>query len=360
MEPSRSPSVKRQARIALVVLVHHDNAERYLAECLAALAAQTYPSDRFTLFIVSNGVAEESRILIERLAVGARTLHHKENLGWSGGNNAAIRIALEEPFEYLVMLNINAVAEKDWLRALAEAAERSPTVHVLQSAILLHGTSLVHSLGNRIHYLGYGYCHQYGEEQAASSQRLAVDYASGAAMLVKREVFEAIGLFREDYFAYYDDLEFCWRARLAGYNVGLAPASVCYHRYAFHNTLACLYWLQRNRLMTLLTLERIGTIGLTLPCLLVSELVVGAYLAARGWGDVQWRVARHFLKPQTWDVIREGRRAIRRLRRRRDAEIVKRFAGRIVFAEADHPALRYVFNPLLSLYWALVRRLIVW
>ena len=179
-------------------------------------------------------------------------------------------------------------------------------------------------------------------------------------MLVPRDVFETIGLFRHDYFIYGDDLEFSWRARLAGFNVGLAARSICHHEYEFKTRLNQLYYFQRNRLLTLLTLPRLGTLLLTAPCLLVSELVMTGYFTAGGWGRTMWDVARYFLRPKTWASIRVRRRQMQRLRRRRDAEIVKGFAGRIVFAEVSHPLFRWVVNPLLALYWALARAFIVW
>jgi GT2 family glycosyltransferase len=208
--------------------------------------------------------------------------------------------------------------------------------------------------------LGYGSCNGYGADRSAAPSRDPMDFASGAAMLVKREVFEAIGLFRQDYFIYHDDTEFSWRARLAGFNVGLVADSVCYHKYAFGARLGQLYYFQRNRLLNLLTLPRLGTLAIIGPCLLVSEVVVGAYCITKGWGRTVWALLRFFFRPTTWAMIRVRRRQVRRVRRRRDAEIVTRFASRITFLEVDTPLLRYVLNPLLALYWALAKPFIVW
>lgn len=351
--------VSVQANVAVLLVNCQDYAEKYLRACYESLGAQTYPASFFTVFIVNNGATEESERLVAQMAPTARMLSNAKNLGWAGGNNTAVRVALREGFDHLVMLNMDAVVDPDWLSSLVEAADQRPDVHILQSKILLFGTDKLNSIGNRTHFLGYGYCDGYGQDSHRRPSH-RIDHASGAAMLVKREVFERIGLFRDDYFMYYDDLEFCWRARLAGYNVGVAERSVCSHRYTTVGKLNYLYYLQRNRLVTLLTLERLGTILLTLPCLILAELVASIYCLARGWGRVQWRVARYFFRPGTWRAIIAGRREIRRLRTRKDAEIVKYFTGRVVFAETNPPILRYVFNPLLALYWACVRVFIVW
>jgi hypothetical protein len=346
-------------RVAVILLVHNDYAQRYLAACAEGLKVQTYPAERFSVFLVSNGVSPESRQLVARLMPDARILHNARNLGWTGGNNTAIRVALPEGFEYVVILNVDTVVDRDWLAALVEAARAQPDIHILQSTILLHGTSRINSIGNRIHYLGHGYCQGYGAAYPLPTPAV-IDYASGAAMLVKREVFERIGLFRDPYFIYCDDMEFCWRARLAGFRVGLAERSICHHKYEFQSKLDALYLLQRNRLTTLLTLERLRTLLLIGPCLVVAELVLSLYLIAIGKGGVPWKLAAHFARAQTWRAIRATRREIEALRVRRDAEIVKGFAATIVFAEIDSPVFRYLVNPLLQLYWTFVKPLIRW
>ncbi len=348
-------------KVAVIVLHHADYAERYLEPCYRSLQRQTYPAEDFQVFLVSNGVDESARRLVARVAPEARTVEHPSNLGWPGGSNSAIRIALAEGFQYVVMLNPDTVVEETWLAALVDAAQAHPDAHIFQSKILLHGTDTIQSLGNRLHYLGYAYCNGYGHARSRPPPRGVMDVASGAAMLVKREVFEAVGLLRQDYFLYYDDTEFSWRARLAGFNIGFVEASVCYHKYHFQSRLSSwLYYFQRNRLLNLLTLQRLGTIALTAPSLIVSELVLASYFIAKGWGKTVWQLARYFLRRDTWVAIRARRREIGRLRKRPDAEIVKQFAGTIVFPEVEGPVMRYVVNPLLALYWAVARPFIVW
>jgi len=347
------------SRVAVILVNHRDYARRHLADCYASLSVQTYPADATTLFIVDNESTDETDALIARLAPRARRFRHADNRGWAGGNNTAIAAALREGFDDVVMLNMDTVVDRAWLSELVAAAQARPEIHILQSTILLHGTTQINSIGNRIHYLGHGYCQGYGSAHPSPAPAV-IDYASGAAMLIKREVFERIGLFRDAYFMYYDDLEFCWRARLAGFRVGLAERSVCHHKYEFQSTWNALDLLQRNRLTTLLTLERPGTLLLIAPCLLVAELVLSLYLIAIGKGAIPWNLLRHFARAGTWRTIGAVRREVEALRVRRDAEIVTGFAGTIVFAEIDSPVLRYLINPLLRAYWALVRRGIRW
>lgn len=348
-------------RVAVILVNYGGYAKQYLRPCYEGLCSQSYPKERLILFIADNGSSEESRRVLRELAPTARILASPQNGGWTGGLNTAVRAALGQEIDYLVILNMDTHLDKDWLRHLAEKAGRRQDLHILQSKILISGTNRVNSVGNRIHFLGYGNCNGYGLEDSPSLySQYAMDYASGAAMLIKREVFERIGLFREEFFIYYDDQEFCWRARLAGYNIGLAEQSVCYHEYHFQNILDSLYLAERNRLTTLLTLERAGTLGLILPCLILVQAGSILYFTLQGRGPAMLQLLSHFWKKETWRTIRGWRRENNRLRVRRDSQIVRGFSGIIVFAEIKSRIFRLSINPLLWAYWAIVRRFIFW
>ena len=352
--------MQRPPRVAVILVNYKDYAQRFLAPCYESLRAQSYSKEQITLFIVDNASTDQTQSILKRLAPDARILPNAENLGWAGGNNVAIRLALQEGFDYMVSLNMDTVLDQDWLKNLVEEAERKQEIHILQSKILLHGTDKINSLGNRIQFLGYGYCNGYGEKISSSTGPYSIDFASGASMMVKREVFERVGLFREEYFLYGDDLEFCWRARLAGYRIGLVEKSICYHKYNFRSILNALFYVERNRLLTLLTLEKWGTLLLVLPGLLLFQIGACIYFSLHGKGRVMMQVIRYFLQPRAWKFIRDRRREIRLLRTQRDAQIVRGFSGRIVFAEIRSVPFHLLVNPLLWLYWNVVRLFIVW
>lgn len=345
-------------RVAVILVNHGEYARRFLADCHAGLAAQDYPRDRFELFIVDNESTPESRRLIGEIAPGARLLPQRENLGWAGGNNAGVRAALTEAFDLIVTLNMDTVVEPSWLRELVEKALANPHLQILQSKIRIFGTDRINSVGNRIQFLGYGHCNGYGQRDGLDLPAHPMDYASGAAMLIRWEVFERIGLFREEYFMYCDDMEFCWRARLAGFNVGLAERSVCQHKYDWNRVRGSIFLLERNRWLTLLGLAERRTLACILPCLLAAQGALAGYLTLTGRAPTLLRLVRTFCRKETWRRVAEHRRLAARLRRRPDAEIVGRFAGPILFAEIDSPMFRLLVNPLLRGYWALARRLI--
>lgn len=348
----------RTLKVAVILLNYDDYADRFLTECYESLQKQSYPLDSFKLFIVNNAAIPSGKALIERLAKTASVLDNPENMGWAAGNNQAIAEALRQGFEYIVLLNIDTVADKRWLEELVKEAEASEA-HIIQSKILLFGSDRINSLGNHTHFLGYSYCYGYGKKEPSIKPE-PMHFASGASMLVKREVFDRVGLFREEYFLYYEDMEFCWRARLAGFNLRLADRSICYHKYDFRNKMSFLYLFEKNRLLTMLTLQKKRTLLLILPCLFMAQIFSGLYFLVTGHGKSQWKLLLYFLKISTWRHILRTRRQVCRLRLRNDRELVKCYKGKIVFAEIRVPFFNLIINPLLSAYWAVARRLIVW
>lgn len=355
-KPSLTPSLPR---VAVVLLQHGEYAKKFLVPCYESLCAQTYPMERFTLFIVDNASTPESQAYLRAMAPQARILPQKENGGWPGGNNAGIRLALQEEFDDVVLLNMDTKLDEEWLANLVQKAQNNPNLDILQSKILLYGTNRINSLGNRIQFLGYGYCNAYGQEESPRNH-LPIDFASGASMLVKRRVFEKIGFLREEYFLYGEDLEFCWRARLAGFQVGMAEQSVCHHKYDVRNIIQAIFYVERNRLATLFTLEKWQTLTLILPALFLFEVGVLVYFTLRGRGRAMVQLVRYFLTPKTWKTILRYRKENQSLRVRKDYEIIKGFSGPIIFAEIKNPAFNILVNPLLWLYWSMVRIFIFW
>ena len=342
---------------AAVILVHYeDYAEQYFAECYQSLVKQSVPADSFTVFIVNNGSTEDLSAAVG--PIETRFIDQAANLGWSSGNNAAIKIALAEKYDPIIMLNMDTLLDPDWLKELLAEAARRPDIQIFQSKVLLYDSRRINSAGNRIHFLGYGFCHGYGREEAPALPE--IEFASGASMLVKSDVFRKIGLFRENYFIYYDDLEFGWRARVAGYRIGLAEKSICFHKYVFSTKLKHLVDLECNRLLTMVTLEKPGTLLLIAPPLLLTQFLSGLYLVIGGFWREELRICAFFLKTETWRTIAATRREIRGLRVKKDRELVWHFSGRIIFSEIKNPVVKWLLNPILWTYWNIVKRLIFW
>ncbi|MBI1888430.1 MAG: glycosyltransferase family 2 protein [Candidatus Spechtbacteria bacterium] len=172
------------------------------------------------------------------------------NLGFAGGNNVGIRYALAHGADYVLLLNNDAVAAPDFLTELMKAAESNPSFGILGSRIYAYGTNNIIFEGGKVNrWLTSG-------EHATCNMQYAiykvVDYITGAAMLVKREMIEKIGMMREEYFLYYEDVDWCVRAKKTGYKCVLVPTSKVWHKVSAttkEGSPSYIYYHTRNSLM---------------------------------------------------------------------------------------------------------------
>lgn len=358
------------------VIVVSWNHGRFLADCFRSVAEAGLAPGSATLMIVDNASPDGTGDFIARELVSADGTATKEgfpcvffknteNLGFSGGNNQAIRRALDDGFDYVYLLNPDTEARPGFLDEALRVAEGDPSIAVVQSLLRLHpATDLVNSYGNEIHFLGFGYAG--GESMPLHDPSVQaklhvrdIAYASGAGMLVRASALREIGFLDEELFAYHEDLEFSWRARLAGHRVVLAPASEVFHKYEFSRSIKKYFWMERNRLIVLLRMYRLSTLLLVLPAFLVMEAGLWAFAFKGGWWREKLRAYAHFLSPRNWAALVAARARTQALRTVSDREATRLFTGRILFQQLRPTLLTRVANPLFAATWAVTRLFLV-
>lgn len=357
-------------KVAVILVNYQDYARRFLTDCIRGLRAQSYPRDNFKIFIVDNETSSQSENYLKEAAPEAELILNEKNAGFAKGNNDAMRKALEQNFEYFVLLNLDTIVDKDWLAELVEAAESGSDFGLIQSRMMLWQknkssgqieTKRINSLGNVLNYLGFGYCRGYKELwQNQISQPIEIDYASGAAVLIKKEVLKKIGMFDEEFFMYHEDADLGWRARLAGWKVVLAPKSVVCHKYEFSRSVRQFYWLERNRILMILENYKLATLLLISPAFIFMEVGLFFYGLKSGLWREKLKVYLYFLKPDNFLRIIKNHQEKNKIRVVKDKEIIKNFSGKIEFQEIENPVLKYLANPALNFYWQLVKNLIFW
>jgi len=215
-------------------------------ECLESLEKVDYPN--FEVVIVDNNSSEEERGKIRRY--GAKTIFNSENLGFAGGNNVGIKYALSHGANYVMLLNNDTIIAPDFLTKLVKASENDKTLGILGSRIYKYGTNEIVFDGGKINFWLNSARHVNNIESRPPPFK--VGYVTGAAMLVKREVIELVGLMREDYFLYYEDVDWCLRAIKAGYKCVVVPRSHVWHKVSSTNkesSSSYIYYHTRNGLM---------------------------------------------------------------------------------------------------------------
>jgi len=168
-----------------------------------------------------------------RFGIALDILETGANLGYAGGNNAGIQRALDRQAEWILLLNNDTVISPNVLSELARAVQKAPKYGILAPLIfyydapekiwflghrLLPGTLITHPVGPRkIPLLGL-------------PPIMDVDFLAGCGVMIRREVFERVGLLDENMFMYAEEVDFFWRARLSGYRAACVTTAHMWHK----------------------------------------------------------------------------------------------------------------------------------
>lgn len=211
-----------QPLVDVVVVAYRSS--RHLPALSAALTRQ---SCRDWRLIVWDNASPEHPAQAADLPSGALLVSSKDNLGFAAGNNRAAALG-RAPF--LAFLNPDAFPEPDWLQALLEAARRWPQAAAFGSAqIRAEESTRWDGLGDVLFAAGVPYRAAYGKPRRGPPPQGETFSACAAAMLVRREAFEAVGGFDEDLFCFGEDVDLGFRLRLAGAAVVQVAGAVVAH-----------------------------------------------------------------------------------------------------------------------------------
>jgi len=225
------------ARMKISVVIVTLNGARRIAACLDRLRATRWPD--LEVIVVDNGSTDGVARIVRERYPEVRLLRLPRNFGFAAGNNYG---AIHARGEWIALLNDDTEAEPGWLEALMDFARRHPRAGALGCLLLYpdgrtiqHGGGVTHPHGLTDH-LDWGRAALPGGAGDAAAAPPApaprqCDYVTGAAMLIRREVWEAAGPLDPGYFPiYFEENELCHRAREAGWEVWVVPeARVIHH-----------------------------------------------------------------------------------------------------------------------------------
>ena len=206
------------------VIILNWNGRKYIRSCLGSLLETKYPI--LELIVVDNASTDRSQEIVEREYPQVILIKNRKNLGFCMGNNVGIRKATGD---LIILLNNDTIVDKNWVIEILKEAN-DPKVGVIGCKLLFPLGKIMHSWGCKEKFLGYWERIGAGcaiEEHSDESGR-EVDYVSGAALAIKREVIEKVGLLDPRFYAYAEEVDWCYRAKRAGYKVVVSNA-VVYH-----------------------------------------------------------------------------------------------------------------------------------
>lgn len=207
------------------VLLLNWNSWEYTSECLASLKDLEYGNCK--VLVIDNGSADGSAQRIREHFAETEVLELGANLGFARGNNAGIRLALQRGANYVWLLNNDTTVDPAALRAMVERVEKDPKVGAVGSA--------VYSMSNpeRLQAWGGGYVNFWLGRSRHFLTPVAdekLDFITAASLLLKQDVLESIGLLDEGFFLYWEDSDYCFRMRRAGWRLAVAADSKVWHK----------------------------------------------------------------------------------------------------------------------------------
>lgn len=219
------------ARLSVVIL--NWNGRRHLERYLPSVVAHTEGDAE--VIVADNGSADDSLQWLRLNYPEVGVIRLDRNYGFAGGYNRALK---EVKSEYVLLLNSDVEVTAGWWQPLVEVLDTESDVAAVAPKLLadMERTKFEYAgaAGGFIDYLGYPFCRgrilSYVEEDGGQyNDRRDIFWASGAAMCCRREVFESLGGFDEDFFAHMEEIDLQWRMQLAGWRIVVEPKSVVYH-----------------------------------------------------------------------------------------------------------------------------------
>ncbi len=238
--------VKKKPSV-VIVIVNWNSCDDTI-NCIESLKKVTYPE--YEVVIVDNGSTDGSEKVLRGRFPELTLIQTGHNLGFAGGVNAGIKYALKKGADYILLLNNDTVVAPDFLEELVKVAERDEKAGILCSKIYFYNRpDRIWYAGATFHSLmGLTVLVGYERKDNEKFNTIKETEPTGCSMLLKREVCEKIGLFDEQYFCYYEDMDFGMRAKRAGFKTLYVPSSKVWHKIGVttRGSLGMIYYLVRN------------------------------------------------------------------------------------------------------------------
>jgi GT2 family glycosyltransferase len=289
------------------VVIPNWNGAELLPAALDSLAAQTHQP--LETIVVDNGSSDRSVELIRARWPSVKVIELPVNRGFGGGVNAGIEIARGE---WVALVNNDVELAPDWLAEVLAAAERHPQAAAVAGKLLdFTQRMLIEECGTEWIWSGAVRHRGEGERDRGQYDREAEVFSvCAAAALYRRDVLARIGPFDARYFAYFEDVDWCFRARLAGYVSLFTPAARAYHRRraSTEGALDLRRLYTRNCWLVMLKCYSAADLCRNLPAITLRAMKLPLHALRRGWFASYLRAVADILVLLPY--VRRARRAI--------------------------------------------------
>lgn len=217
--------LKSEDIMKVTIIIPNYNGKHFMEPCLKSLEAQTCKD--FQILVVDNHSTDGSLEYMAQYYPDIEVIALKENYGFSTAVNTGIRHA-QTP--YVILLNNDTTVDTNYVEAMIQAIEESPSIFSVSSKMIqMYHADLIDSAGDLYTVLGWGVCRGAGRSVQNYQNTDMIFSACAGAAIYRKKVFEKIGYFDESHFAYLEDIDVGYRAKIYGYQNTYCPTALVYH-----------------------------------------------------------------------------------------------------------------------------------
>ncbi|MFU0783662.1 MAG: Glycosyl transferase family 2 [Thermoanaerobacterium thermosaccharolyticum] len=234
-----------------IIIVNY-NGEKYTNDCIKSVFKSSYQN--YLVIVIDNASTDNSVKLLEEFNNKIVIIKNNENLGFSGANNIGIKYALENECEYVLLLNNDTEIDKELIKNMVDASIKNNNAIISPKIYYYDEPNMIWSAGGGLNWKK-GLSFHYGKDEIDKGQydqQKEIDFATGCCILIHKSVFDKIGFLAEEYFLYFEDTDFCVRAKRAGIKIIYEPSARLWHKVSSttggEESLITLYYGNRNRL----------------------------------------------------------------------------------------------------------------
>lgn len=260
--------------------------KEFLEGCFHSLLSQDYK--KIEIIVVDNASSDGSQEILDKYTrlSSVKVIKSRKNLGFSGGNNLALRHATGE---FVLMLNVDTTFGSDMVSKLVKFLQSKPQAGVVQpKLVFMSDTNRLDNIGAYLTFSGIPY--YFGLYKSPKdpkyNKELLLYSTKGACMMIKREVIKKIGFLDEYMFAYFEESDFCHRVWLAGYQCWYTPSPTVTHfvgaTVAKRDNSKVIFYSYRNRIRSYIKNFQVSTLVTLLPMHLLAILGFVLFGLARG------------------------------------------------------------------------------
>lgn len=345
-EDEPRPMRRGLASIITVSVNHRQRLEQYFPSIFRS-------KGNYEIIVSDNGSSDGSIESVKAFYKDVTILENGVNLGFAEACNRGARVAAGE---FLVFINPDTTVEPDWLLNLLKPF-RDPSVGLVTPKILLmQEPDRINTCGNVVHVSGIAQCRGINRPRNDLSAPEEVNAVSGAAFAIRRDLFELLGGFDQDFFLYVEETDLSIRARVAGWKCIYEPSSIVYHDYRLKFGPHKIFHQERNRYLTVLKNYSWSTILALLPTFLLAEVVTWGFCFITGDpNNLRNKIDAYRWIVKNWSVIRQKHKAVQDLRKVRDREIVSRCTSHINFRQVTRISLARISEAVFNTGFAILK-----